>query len=309
MIGLYKIFDAHFHFYSNSYFKLLIKQKLNRLDIGTELKNIAAKGYIEIPGEDSLQLAKRWIEQIDKWKIERTVLFSSIPGDEDSVVKAINAYPTRFTGFFTIDPNSNLLMENATKRIKEDKLKGIILYPSLYHINVNDEWLNPLYELIQEVKGIIYVHFGKLIMKTRDYANIPLVTNNEFSNPKDLIPVAQKFKNIKFIIPNFGAGKLAETLEVGKSCPNVYVDTSGSNSWTAEYAEEIDLRKVFQKFLQVFTANRILFGSDTGLFPRGYRYDILDNQLKLLQEMRLSINDMKKIFYENMANLVDNIHT
>jgi len=307
MIGLYKIFDAHLHFYSNSYFKLLVKQKLNRMDIGSELKNLAAKGHIEIPGEDTLQLAKRWIEQIDKWKIERSVLFSSIPGDEDSVTKAIQAYPSRFTGFFTIDPNSNLLMENARKRLKEDKFKGIILYPSLYHISVNDEWLTPLYELIQECKGVIYVHFGKLTIKTRDFADMPTITNDDYANPKDLIPVAQKYKNIKFIIPNFGAGRFSETLEVGKLCPNVYVDTAGSNSWISEYQEQLDLRKVFLKCIEAYSTGRILFGSDSGLFPRGYRYDILDNQMKLLQEIRLSINDMKKIFYENMANIVDSI--
>jgi predicted TIM-barrel fold metal-dependent hydrolase len=306
MIGLYKIFDAHVHFYSNSYFKYLVKQKPNRADINTELRNLAAKGHIEIPGEDSTQLAKRWIDIIDKWKLERLMLFGSIPGDEDSVVKAVQTHPTRFSGMFAVDPNSNVLIENATKRMKEDKLLGVLLYPSLYHINVNDDWLYPLYNLVQECRGIVFTHFGKLIMRPRDYADIPLVINEEFSNPKDLISIAKKFTGIKFIIPNFGAGKFTETLEVGKECSNVYVDTAGSNSWISEHSEKLDLRRIFQKFLEVFTANRILFGSDSGLLPRGYRYDIVDNQLKLLQEMRIPMADIKKIFYENMAGLVDN---
>jgi predicted TIM-barrel fold metal-dependent hydrolase len=306
MIGLYKIFDAHVHFYSNSYFKFLIKQKPNRADINTELRNLAAKGHIEIPGEDPEQLARRWIDIMDKWKLERLMLFGSIPGDEESVVKAVQAFPTRFTGMFAVDPNSNVLMENATKRMKEDKLKGVLLYPSLYQISVNDEWLYPLYTLIQECKGVIFVHFGKLLMRPRDYADFPPMTNEEFSNPKDLIPVAKMFPGIKFIIPNFGAGRLAETLLTGQECKNVYIDTAGSNSWIAEHPDKPDMRRVFQKFLDIFSAKRILFGSDSGLLPRGYRYDIVDNQLKLLQEMRLSIADIKKIFYDNMAGLVDN---
>jgi len=131
LIGLYKIFDAHVHFYSNSYFKFLVKQKQNRVDVNTELRNLAAKGHIEIPGEDPEQLAKRWIDIIDKWKLERLMLYSSIPGDEDSIVKAVKAFPSRFSGMFTIDPNSHLLMENATKRLHEDKLStmsGSILF-------------------------------------------------------------------------------------------------------------------------------------------------------------------------------------
>lgn len=305
MIGLFKIFDAHFHFYSNSFFRFLVKQKPNRLDINTELKNIAAKGHIEIPGEDPVQLARRWVDILDKWKIERTVLIGSMPGDEDSVVSAVKAFPARFTGFFTVDPNSNMLMENAEKRLKQDGLRGFFLYPSLYHISVNDEWLYPLYNLAQECNAIVYVQFGKLIIRPRDYAGIPTMINEQFANPKELIPVAKKFPGIRFIIPNFGAGKMQETLEVGKECPNVYVDTAGSNSWMAEHPEKPDLRQVFQKFLQVFGAGRILFGSDSGMLPRGYRYDIIDNQLKLTQEMRIPIPDLKKIFYENMAGLVD----
>jgi predicted TIM-barrel fold metal-dependent hydrolase len=73
-----------------------------------------------------------------------------------------------------------------------------------------------------------------------------------------------------------------------------------------EHASKPDLRIVFQKFLDVFGPGRILFGSDSGMLPRGYRYDIVDNQLKLLQEMRLPITDIKKIFYENMAGLAEN---
>jgi len=57
----------------------------------------------------------------------------------------------------------------------------------------------------------------------------------------------------------------------------------------------------------VYSAKRILFGSDSGMLPRGYRYDIVDNQLKLVQEMRVPISDIKRMFYENMAELIDSV--
>jgi uncharacterized protein len=305
MIGLFKIFDAHVHFYSNSYFRFLVKQKTNRLDINTELKNLATKGRIEIPGDDPILLAKRWIDIIDKWKIERLMLFSSLPGDEDSVVKAVQAFPTRFTGLFTVDPNSNLLMSNAEKRLKQDKLRGILLCPSVYHISVSDSWLDPLYQLCQETKALVYVQFGKVTIKPRDYAGLHQNVNDEYANPKDLIPVAKRYPSIRFIIPHFGGGRLEETLEVGKECPNVSVDSAGSNSWMADHPAKPDLRTVFQKTLAAFGAGRVLFGSASGMFPRGYRYDIVDNQTKLVQEMRLPLADAKKIFYDNAASLID----
>ncbi|TSA20829.1 hypothetical protein D4R75_07055 [bacterium] len=305
MIGLFKILDAHVHFYSNAYFRFLVRQKTNRLDINAELKNLATKGRIEIPGEDPVILAKRWIEIIDKWKIERMILFSSIPGDEDSVVKAVQAFPTRFAGIFTVDPNSNLLMPNAEKRLKQDKLRGILLCPSVYHISVNDSWLDPLYQLCQEAKAIVFTQFGKVTIKPREYAGMQSYVNDDFSNPKDLIPVAKKYPAIRFVIPHFGGSRFEETLEVGKECPNVYVDTAGSNSWMADHPSKPDLRAVFQKMLAAFGAARVLFGSASGMFPRGYRYDIVDNQTKLVQEMRIPLGEAKKIFYENAAALVD----
>jgi predicted TIM-barrel fold metal-dependent hydrolase len=304
MIGLFKIFDAHVHFYSNSYFKLLIRQKLRRADISTELKNTAAKGHIEIPGEDPAQLAKRWVEIIDKWKIERLVLIASIPGDEDALVKAVQTQPDRFTGFFTVDPNSNLLMENAEKRLLKDKLRGIMLYPSLYHISVSDEWLHPLFTLAQEARAIVVTQFGKLVIRPREYAGLPTVIDEAFANPIELIPVAKKFPGVRFIIPNFGAGKFEEVLQVGEHCPNVYLDTAGSNSWMSANSPELTLKDVFTRAVKVYGPERILFGSGSGLMPRGYRFDILDNQLKLLQEMRMPITHIKKIFYENLATLL-----
>jgi predicted TIM-barrel fold metal-dependent hydrolase len=305
MIGLFKIFDAHVHFYSNAYFRFLVRQKTNRLDINAELKNLATKGRIEIPGEDPVILAKRWIDIIDKWKIERMMLFSSIPGDEDSVVKAVQAFPNRFAGIFTVDPNSNLLMPNAEKRLKQDKLRGILLCPSVYHISVSDSWLDPLFRLCQETKAIVFTQFGKVTIKPREYAGMQSYVNDDFSNPKDLIPVAQKYPTISFVIPHFGGGRFEETLEVGKECTNVYVDTAGSNSWMAEHPSKPDFRAVFQKTLAAFGSARVLFGSASGMFPRGYRYDIVDNQTKLVQEMRIPLGEAKKIFYENAAALVE----
>jgi predicted TIM-barrel fold metal-dependent hydrolase len=307
MIGLFKIFDAHVHFYSHAYFRFLVRQKTNRLDLGTELKNLATKGRIEIPGEDPVLLAKRWIEIIDKWKIERVLLFSSIPGDEDSVVKAVQAFPTRFSGVFSIDPNSNLLMSNAEKRLRQDKLRGILLTPSLFHISVNDAWLDPLFQLCQDTKAIVFVQFGKVMIKPREYAGMQTTVNDDFSNPKDLIPVAKKYPGIRFVIPHFGGGRLEEMLEVGKEVQNVFVDSAGSNSWIADHPSKPDLRTVFQKTLAAYGAGRIMFGSASGMFPRGYRYDIVDNQTKLIQEMRIPLSDGKKIFYENAAALIDTI--
>jgi hypothetical protein len=48
-----------------------------------------------------------------------------------------------------------------------------------------------------------------------------------------------------------------------------------------------------------------LFSNSLNGRSRRYRYDIVDNQLRLSQEMRIPTADIKKIFFENMVGQVD----
>ena len=49
---------------------------------------------------------------------------------------------------------------------------------------------------------------------------------------------------------------------------------------------------------------RILFGTDSTVFPRGWRRDIFDSQLKVLTRMGLSRLENEAILYGNLAQLL-----
>jgi microsomal dipeptidase-like Zn-dependent dipeptidase len=61
---------------------------------------------------------------------------------------------------------------------------------------------------------------------------------------------------------------------------------------------------VFRDALGVFGAERILFGTDSSTFPRGWRKDILQAQLQALEQAGASETQVDKIVGGNLARLL-----
>jgi predicted TIM-barrel fold metal-dependent hydrolase len=106
---------------------------------------------------------------------------------------------------------------------------------------------------------------------------------------------------VPFIVPHFGAGYLREALMLADLCPNVYLDTSSSNSWTRY--EGIDLQTAFRRVIATVGAERLLFGTDSSFFPRGWNYEIFESQAKALLDLGISDIDARLIFGENLARI------
>ncbi len=138
----------------------------------------------------------------------------------------------------------------------------------------------------------------------RDLLGLPRAQDLAYANPLDLIPAANAFPGVKFIIPHFGAGFLRETLMAGSMCDNIYVDTSSSNSWMATQSPPISLEDVFRAALDVFGTERILFGTDSCTFPRGWRHDLMAAQWDALEACGLARDEKMTIFAGNAARLL-----
>jgi hypothetical protein len=105
------------------------------------------------------------------------------------------------------------------------------------------------------------------------------------------------------VIPHFGAGFFREALMVADHCPNVYLDTSSSNGWM-RYAEgELDLEMVFRRALDVVGARRLLFGTDSSFFPRGWVEGIFREQSAILERIGVNRTDAAAILGGNLAEL------
>src|SRR6185436_734378 len=117
-----------------------------------------------------------------------------------------------------------------------------------------------------------------------------------FSNPIDLHAVALRFPQIRFVIPHFGAGYFREALMLADLCPNVYLDTSSSNRWVQYEPSGLDLRHAFRRAIDVVGPKRLLFGTDSSFFPRGWQAQIFETQAKIVYELGLSQDEAQLIF-------------
>jgi predicted TIM-barrel fold metal-dependent hydrolase len=124
-----------------------------------------------------------------------------------------------------------------------------------------------------------------------------------YSNPIDLHAVALRYPTLRFIVPHFGAGYFREALMLCDLCPNVYLDTSSSNSWTRYEEAHLNLRTVFRRALDVAGPRRLLFGTDSSYFPRGWNAQIFETQSKLLYEIGIDAETARLIFHDNLEQL------
>ncbi|MFN3135761.1 MAG: amidohydrolase family protein [Candidatus Kryptonium sp.] len=304
MIEKFEVWDAHVHFFSFNFFKTLIRMKGSETPLNDEFALLKEKYGIETPPVSPVQLARRWIEEMGKYGISKLVLFSSIPEDTISVSTAMTAFPDKFIGFFTLNPLAENIDLEIKHAVENMGMKGMILFPALYHIHVYDELLERVYILAEEYRLIVFTHFGILRIPVREMIGVKEQIDGTYGNPTDLHRVAVRHPDVNFIIPHFGAGYFRELLMLGAQCKNVYVDTSSSNSWIKILPYKIDLKTVFAKTIEIFGVDRIIFGTDSGAFPRGYRIDILNQQLEILNELGLSSDETQKILSGNIKRLL-----
>jgi len=299
--GEIPVSDAHIHFFSRRFFETLGAQA------GRTAEQVASATGWELPPEDPAELAQVWAAALDAQGIVRASLISSVPGDEASVAAAVAARPDRFYGYFMLNP----MDEGALDRVQvafRCGLQAVSLFPAMHRYTLHDaKVLAVLDEAARVVPGrsaggrAVFVHCGVLTVGARKKLSLPSPFDMRCSNPIDLHAVALRYPGLAFVIPHFGAGYLREALMLADLCPNVYLDTSSGNSWM-KY-EGLDLKTVYHRALDVVGARRLLFGTDSSFFPRGWNFEIFEAQSRALLDMGISGSDARLILGENLQRL------
>ena len=83
---------------------------------------------------------------------------------------------------------------------------------------------------------------------------------------------------------------------LGFHASNIWLDTSGTNNWRLYLPEVMPLKQVFKRAIEVYGADKILFGTDTILNGKtGYRSFVLKEQKKALADIKVKKEDRAKI--------------
>ncbi len=284
------ICDAHVHFFSPGFFSAL----------GATPEKLAGIGWDD--PESTEALAARWVVDLDRHGVDTVALIASLPGDADSVVTAVALHPSRFVGFFMVDPTRDNAVADATRALDRG-LRTICLFPAMHRVALHDERVARLFELAAARPGTaVFAHCGALSVGIRRKLRLPSPFDIRFGNPLDLHAVALKFPAVPIVIPHFGAGMLREALMVADLCPNVHLDTSSSNSWI-RYTPGLTLEQVFRTALEVIGPDRLLFGTDSSFFPRGWNREVYVQQKAALDGLGVTDADQEKIFAGNFRRL------
>ena len=299
--------DAHCHFFSPQFFGTLARQQL-ATRAGTDTMGPASASDIclQLQWDDPLAadaLADRWVSELDAHGVNRAALIASVSGDEASVAEAVAHHPSRFVGFFMLDPSATGAPERAQRAIDELKLRAICLFPAMHHVALSDDRVMRIVEIAAERTGTaVFVHCGMLTVGVRKKLRLLSRFDIRLGNPLDVANLALAFPDVPFIIPHFGAGLLREALMAADTCPNIYLDTSSSNSWI-RYTPGLTLDVVFRSALAVLGPSRLLFGTDSSFFPRGWQRGIYETQKRIIDGAGVSAADAALIFGENFERL------
>jgi predicted TIM-barrel fold metal-dependent hydrolase len=303
--GELRVADAHAHFFSHHFFEVLARQ-LPEPPPPAELYTVLGERLsFDFPPEDPAALATTWVEELDRHGIARTVLIASVPSDEESVAAAHRAHPKRLIPYFMLNPKAPDALERTKRAFRELGLKGVCLFPAMHHFHLWDKDLSPIYEQAAEKRGIVFVHTGILKVGIREKLGLESPFDMRFANPLGLSGVARSFPTVPFVLPHFGCGFLRELFLVASECDNIYTDTSSSNSWMEKLPEPLELSQVFGRAISVMGAERVLYGSDSSFFPRGFLKNHLSLQLDTLHALGVSPGDAALVFGGNLERLVD----
>lgn len=179
--------------------------------------------------------------------------------------------------FGSVFPHSEDIISEL-ERIKELGLKGVKFHPDYQGFEVDDIKMKPVYKKISELGLITLFHAGM------DYGFAPPYG----ATPEKMAKASEWFTSPVIAAHWGGVGCGQEVLD--KLCgSNIYFDTSfGYGTMPKYYAEKI---------IEKHGADKILFGTDTP-------WHTAEMEMRLLNSLELSSEDMEKITHINAEKLL-----
>ncbi len=246
------------------------------------------------PPRDDGTMAAQWADEVARHGLVRVVFLTG--GGNDRLAAVVRAHPDRFIGFAHHDPFAPGAAEELERAVTVLGLRGYKLIAPLLRGSLDDERLYPLWQTAESLGIPVLIHFGPL-----RYEGIVAGPN---ISPLVLQDVARGFPGVPFVVPHFGCGYPRELLHLMWVCGNVFVDTSGSNEWMRWMPYDLDLRTLFRRFLETVGSRRVIFGTDSSWFPRGFARAYLEVQVQACRDLGVSDDDLRLIFAGNAARLL-----
>lgn len=219
------------------------------------------------------------IESGEKNGVKHYIIFSvaTTPRQVHSIntfiAETVKSSGGLMTGLGTLHPDSDN-MEMDVEEIIALGLKGVKLHPDFQKFRIDAPECEKIYALC-EGRLPVLLHTGD--------------TRFDFSNPENVVPVLEKYKNLTVIGAHFGGWscwkKAAQMLH---GYENFYVDCSSTFHWLPP--EQV------KELIRIYGADKVLFGTDFPMWSH-------EKELEAFLRMGLTPEEEKKILYENAVKL------
>jgi predicted TIM-barrel fold metal-dependent hydrolase len=284
--------DVHCHFFSSRFLELIAPDAGGAEEISSRLQ-------WDPPGT-ATELGDCWVKELNRHDVSRVALIASVPGDAVSVAEAVAHHPHRFVGFFMHNPlglDSDAIMERA---FGELRMRVVCLFPAMHGYRLDDDRVEAAFRAAAEHGAAVFVHCGVLTVGIRKKLGLPSRFDLRLGDPLGVSRLALGFPQVPVIIPHFGAGFFREALMAADQCPTIHFDTSSSNAWMRVH-DGLTLERVFRTALGVTGPSRLLFGTDSSFFPRGWQKAVYEEQQRATAS--LAAADRTAIFGGNFDRL------
>lgn len=246
------------------------------------------------PFEDWREAARRWADECEKYNLEKVVFATG--GGNEQLACVVQTAPGRFGGLAHHPPDTPGAAALLEQAVTKQGLCGYKILAPLVETPLSDPCFDDVFEVCHQYRLPVLVHFGIL-------GGAGGIAGGANAGPLALARTALRFPHARFIVPHFGCGYTNDLLQLCWASPNVYVDTSGNNLWTNWTMENYTLEQLFARFIATVGPGRILFGSDSEWFPRGFALRYLLDQLRAVRLLNLPEADVRRIFRENALEM------
>jgi predicted TIM-barrel fold metal-dependent hydrolase len=239
--------------------------------------------------------AARWRAECEAYQLERVVFQTG--GGNVPLAGVVTKNSDLFSGFAHHAPDVDDAAHMLEIAIDELGLSGYKIFAPLAEKPLADPAYADLFEVCHQKRLPVLVHFGIL-------GGAGGVASSANQSPISLAEVAQRYPHAQFIVPHFGCGFTNDLLTLCWACPNIHVDTSGNNLWTKWTMENYTLEQLFARFYATIGPGRIIFGTDSEWFPRGFVWRYLSDQYRAVKALNWPDADIKAVFRDNALQLL-----
>lgn len=200
----------------------------------------------------------------------------------DLMYTAMKKYPGRLMGMFTVNPQ---FQKESLEEIKRSVDRGMVGLKVYYQVKINDPLFYPIIEKMIDLKMIMLMHAEATLGIAGYRMKYDKKTKPNVSLPENFVEAATRYPEAIFQYAHLGGGPDWEyACKVIRNCPNIYVDTSGTNNDAG----------IVEFAVKELGVERVLFGTDNAWFQGVGKVMAAD----------ISDAERRKVFFENYNNIL-----